>query len=69
MVADYGIYGHNFKKGIRIIVQLLFLFSIIVCNMTKHVDKVKALKTMIKESNKVIDRLNSYHTLKKNLAF
>ena len=37
--------------------------------MTKNVDKVKALKTMIKESNKVIDRLNSYHTLKKNLAF
>ena len=53
MVAKHGIYDHDLKKEIKILVKLLFLLSIIEFNMMKllAVLQVKTGKFVMKESN------------------
>ena len=58
IMENNRICDHDHRKGMKIINELLFLFSVIVFNMMKLLPKVKIGKTMIKESNKATNRLN-----------
>ena len=51
MVAEHSIYDHDIKKEIKILVKLLYLFSIIQFNMMEllAIIQVKAGKFVIKE--------------------
>lgn len=53
MVAEHGVYDHDLRKKIKILVEP-FLFSILVFNMVNllAILQVNAGKTMIKESHR-----------------
>ena len=51
LVAEHGIYDHDLRKKVKILVKILFLFSVLVFNMINLlvILQVKVGKTVIKE--------------------